>query len=108
MTGERTVFAKGTTAYMAREDILGAFAQFGAVAYFNDRHFADKGFVHVHYATVEACQLALAAKRIAVPQRPLPSGEPRAAAIVLISATRAAPFGGAGGGGFGAGFGGRY
>jgi hypothetical protein len=93
-TGNRTIFVKGTTAFMAREDILGAFAQFGKIVHFNDKHYGDKGFVHVHFSTVEECQKALAAKRVTVPQRPLSTGEPRMALSLLINAARTATAGG--------------
>jgi hypothetical protein len=37
-TGTRTIFVKGTTPFMSREDILNAFAQFGKIVHFNDKH----------------------------------------------------------------------
>jgi len=94
-TGARTIFVKGTTPFMAREDILGAFAQFGKIVHFNDKHYGDKGFVHVHFATQEECQKAIAAKRVSVAQnKAAPGGEPRPQVSLLINAARTATAGG--------------
>jgi len=92
-TGARTIFVKGTTPFMAREDILAAFGQFGKVVHFNDKFFSDKGFVHVHFATEEECQKAIAAKRVSVSQRAASNGEPRPSVSLLMNATRVKSFG---------------
>lgn len=87
MTGARTVFVKGTTPFTQRIVIIDAFKKFGEVVHFNDKHSVDKAFVHVHFATPEECQRAVAAKRVLVPQRDGPNG-PLPSVSLLVSAAK--------------------
>ena len=67
--------------------IIDAFKKFGEVVHFNDKHSVDKAFVHVHFATPEECQRAVAAKRVLVPQRDGPNG-PLPSVSLLVSAAK--------------------
>lgn len=101
VTGARTCFVRGPFNKDTKvEDIISAFSAFGKVTTVKDKYI-DKGYVHVHFSSVDEASKAVAAKTVKMNEaatliitaaRPAVTS-PTTAAADKPSAARAAPAG---------------